>query len=229
MSVIPTSEPKAFAWSYSQLTGFETCGLRYYHYNVAKDVTEPDDSGLREGNRLHKAFENRILHAEPLPFGMGMYENMLTKIVAAPGATLGEQKLAITSSFTPVTFFHKDVWFRTVIDAAKIDATTARIFDWKTGKVKKDTTQLQLMSAAVFHHDKRIERVKAALVFVAHGQLEREEFVRGDVTEIWSEILPRVKALEHARVTNTFPPKPSGLCKRYCAVRTCAYHGRGTS
>ena len=216
----------AFSWSYSVLKNWETCPKRYYHYNVAKDVKEPETDQLREGNQLHKHFENRVKTQTPLPLGYKQYEPLLAKLIAAPGETYAEQKLALTSSFTPTTFFGKGAWFRTVIDFTKINGKIATVVDYKTGKVASDTTQLQLMSATLFAADPQIQRVKAALLFVAHGQMEREEFVRGDLTEIWGEILPRVKMVERARAAQHYLPTPSGLCRKYCAVVSCPHHGR---
>jgi hypothetical protein len=219
---------KPFSWSYSQLKNFETCPKRYYHYNVLKDVVEPESDQIREGNALHKAFELRIKDKAPLPLGMGYHEPVLAKLEKLPGKIYAEQKLALTSSFAPCAYFARgvDVWFRTVVDFAAIDAPNAIILDYKTGKVQQDTTQLQLMSATVFAADPSINRIKAGLMFTAYGQIEREEYVRDDLTEIWGEILPRVKLVERARASQEYPPKPSGLCKKYCAVMSCPYHGR---
>jgi hypothetical protein len=188
---------------------------------------EPETTQLRDGNALHKHFEDRIKAGTPLPLGYGQHEAMLAKIIAAPGKTYAEQKLALTSSFQPVAYFGRDVWFRTVVDCTKIDGEVARVFDWKDGKPKEDITQLQLMAAAIFAADAKVQRIKAALVFVNHSQVEPAEFRRDDLTEIWGEILPRVKAVQKARATQEYPPKPSGLCKKYCAVVSCPYHGRG--
>ena len=123
----------AFSWSYSVLKNWETCPKRYYHYNVAKDVKEPETDQLREGNQLHKHFENRVKTQTPLPLGYKQYEPLLAKLIAAPGETYAEQKLALTSSFTPTTFFGKGAWFRTVIDFTKINGKIATVVDYKTG------------------------------------------------------------------------------------------------
>lgn len=221
-----TTVGKPFAWSYSQLRNFETCPKRYYHYNVQKDVVEPQSTMMVEGNALHHHFEMR-LKGTPLPMGYGQYESILARILAADGTTYAEQKLAMTSSFTPVGYFGKGVWFRTIIDCTKHNGDKATVFDWKTGKVSQDITQLQLMAATVFCHLPQVQRVKSALVFVANDHVEPATFTREDLPEIWGEILPRVKLVEKARQSMEFPPKPSGLCKRYCAVVSCPYHGRG--
>lgn len=215
------------AWSYSQLKNAETCLKRWYHYNVAKDITEPETPQLVEGHALHAHFDARLSKGVPLPLGYGQYEAMLAKVAAAPGVLHTEQKLAITADFKPVAFFGRGVWLRTVIDAVKINGDRATVFDWKTGKPNDDETQLKLMAATIFVHQPQVERVRAALVFVGHGQTAPAEYVRGDQAEIWGEILPRVRAMQKARATQEYPPRPSGLCRKYCAVRSCVYQGRG--
>ena len=229
MSTTRTTVVNSFSWSFSQLENFETCAKRYAHYNVLKDVNEPETDQQREGKDLHKVFEDYLIgRRTDLPLGFGPHRGLLDKVKAAPGKLYGEQKLAITSSFLPCTYFSKNppAWFRTIIDIAIVNGDVARIFDWKTGKVKENITQLQLMAAALFAHDPNIQRIKSALVFVNQGHIEPAEFVREDLAEIWGEVLPRVKRMEKARSQTEFPPKPGGLCKRYCAVTSCAHHGR---
>jgi len=159
---------------------------------------------------------------------MGQHETLLARIADAPGRTYSEQKLALTDQFAPVGYFGKNVWFRTVIDAAKQpDDSFAIVFDWKSGKPTTDETQMQLIAATMMHHMPRLERVRTALVFVNHDHTERGEYVRGDLPEIWANILPRVNRLRQAREDEDYPPKPGGLCRRYCAVKTCPHWGVG--
>jgi hypothetical protein len=218
----------SFAWSYSRLKNFETCPKRSWHYDIAKDVKEPETAQLAEGGAAHKALENRIRHNTKLPLPYLHYEPMMARLAALPGQIYPEQRLALTKDFKPTPFFGGTAWFRTVIDFCNIRDKLAAVIDYKTGKITSDMTQLQLMSATILHTDPGVERVKAALVFVNNNHAERAEFVRGDIPEIWGEILPRVNKLEAAIDAQEFPPKPGGLCKRYCAVVSCPYHGRGT-
>lgn len=221
-----TTVVPGFTWSYSQLKNYETCPKRYYHYNVVKDVVEPETDELREGNQLHKALELRV-KGTPLPMGFTQYERIVTHFVGAGGTVYAEQKLALTSQFQPVAYFGRGVWFRTVIDVANVRGEFAVIGDWKAGKPKDDTTQLTLMAATLFAHQLQVRRVRAALIFLAHDEVKRDEFVREDLPEMWGSILPRVRQLEQARARQEYPPKPSGLCRRYCAVTSCPHYGRG--
>jgi hypothetical protein len=216
-----------FSWTWSKLKNFTTCPRRYYNYEVAKTVKEPESDALRAGNALHAHFDARISKGTPLPLGYGQYEDLCAKLAGAPGVIHTEQKLALTSEFKPTTWFGKDVWLRAIVDYAVVRPNqTATVLDFKTGRPSDDLTQLQILSATMFHHDTKLQRVKAALMFVGHGQVEQGEFTRASLPEIWSEVLPRVKQLSQARQENNYPPRQSGLCKKDCAVSSCEFHGR---
>lgn len=224
MSQPAATVAKPFAWSYSQLKNFETCPRRYAHYQVLKDVVEPETDQLKAGNELHAAFDKR-LRGIPLPLGYRQYEDLLARIIDAPGDTRAEQKLAFTKELKPCGYFAKDTWFRGVADCMKIRARSVSVFDWKTGKPAEDLTQMQLMATTIFIHMPEIERIKTGLVFVNHGETITGEFLRDDQKDLWDDILPRVAALQRARESMTFDPKPGRLCRRYCAVRSCEFCG----
>jgi hypothetical protein len=218
---------KGFTWSYSALKNYEACPRRYNEINVTKRVKEEESEHMRWGNAVHKAFENRVRHGTTLPLGMGMHEPFMRKLANAPGQVYAEQKLGITSEFKPSTFFGKQVWYRGIVDYANVrDTGLAILVDYKTGRPATDTTQLQLNAAMIFAHDKKVDRIRAALLFVGHEEVEKAEFMREDLTEIWSGILPRVAKLVQAQKEQHYPPKPGPFCRKWCPVASCPFHGK---
>jgi CRISPR/Cas system-associated exonuclease Cas4 (RecB family) len=224
--VNPVVTAPGFSWSYSALKNFETCPRRYYAYNVAKDVKEPESEALKTGHEIHAAFDARVSKGVELPAGMTMHEGLLSKLADAPGSTMTEQKLGLASDFSPTKFFGKTAWFRIVLDYVNVQGESATVVDYKTGRPTEDLTQLQLSAVTVFAHHARVQRVKTALAFVAHDQIERATFDRSSISEVWGEVLPRVKKLVEARQSQQYPPKPGGLCRRWCAVTSCPFHGK---
>lgn len=220
--------PEGFSWSYTALKNFETCPRRYYSYNVAKDVKEPESEALIKGKRIHEAFDARVAKGVPLPPGMTMHEGLLARLARAKGEIRTEQRLALGSDLSPSKFFGRTAWFRAVLDYTNVNEAGDRIvvIDYKTGKPSEDMTQLQLAAVTVFAHHTRARRVSVALAFVAYDQIERATFTREDTTEIWSDVLPRVRRMVDARQSQNYPPKPGGLCKRWCAVTSCPFHGK---
>jgi hypothetical protein len=102
------------------------------------------------------------------------------------------------------------------------------VLDWKTGKPSFDQTQLKLSAALVFASAPNVNLVRAGLVFINHDRVERSQYRRAELPAIWNEILPRVKKMQQAREKEEYPAKPSGLCKKYCLVTSCPYHGVGS-
>jgi len=217
-----------FTWSYSKLKNFETCPRRHLHYDILKDVQEADSPHLREGSALHKAFEERVRDGKTLPLPYAHHEPMLVKLIESPGDTMAEQKLALTDKFKPTGFFSANVWFRTVIDFCKVRPKSAIVVDYKSGKVTDDETQLALTAATLFHYAPGIEEVKAAFLFANNDKLIARTFHRDGLQGIWRDILPRVRRLEDATAENEYPPKPSGLCVKYCQVTSCPHYGTGS-
>ena len=102
----------------------------------------------------------------------------------------------------------------------------ALVIDWKTGKVSDDMTQLALSAATLFAHDPKLQEINTALIFTAYGEHVTESYSRSDVTSIWSRMLPKVNRLVDAHQTQHYPPNPGGLCRRWCSVTSCPFHGR---
>lgn len=221
----PQSKP--FAWSYSKLKNYETCPKRHFHYDIAKDVKEPESEELAYGNLLHKEIANRISKGKPMLSVFAEYEPWAVKMLTGPGNILVEQQLAIMRDFSPCPWFDKRTWFRGIGDVIKLSAPVALIIDWKTGKIVEDSSQLMLMAQCVFSHYPEIQAVRSAFVWLKHDAKTEQVFKRVDMPGQWAGLLPRVNQLEQANQTMTYPAKPGYLCKRWCAVNACPHHGEG--
>jgi hypothetical protein len=216
---------KNFAWSYSRLKNFETCPKRHFHYDIAKDVQET--GGFSEGMEMHRAFEARVSTGTKLPLPYSQHEAWITQLISAPGETYAEQKLALDKDFKPASW-RGNAWFRAVIDFCKVRPESIVIVDYKSGKPIEDDTQLALQAATVLHHLGDAVRVKSAFLFTGYDRLISHVYTREDIPRIWSQVLPRVRKLEKAMEMQDYPPKPSGLCVKYCSVTHCPYHGVGS-
>lgn len=216
------------AWSYSSLTKFETCPKQYYHTKVAKDVIDaPHDSALW-GSTVHKYLEDRVKQGTPLPESVAGYERLAAPIADKPGEKLVEKQMAVTSAFQPTGWFDKDTWCRGIVDVGVLTGKRGLLLDWKTGKRKPDSTQLKLFAALAFAHYPDLEVVTTGFVWLKEGAVDRESYTREQVPVIWREFVPRVQRLERAYESGSFPPKPSGLCGKWCPVpkSKCEFSGK---
>lgn len=210
--------PNVVPWSYTSLTGFETCPRRYYITRIAKEIVEPQSQAMIHGNEVHKAIEQDLKGERALPEKYAQYGPMLTKVKMVPGKRLVEQKVGLTKSYQPTTFFAKDVWVRGVLDLALVNTDTAVVLDWKTGKPKSDSDQLKLFAGMAFAMYPYVNTVKTGFAWLAHDKLDTAKFTRDDVPIIWREFNNRVARMENAQESGDYPPKPSGLCRSWCPV-----------
>jgi len=226
---------KPFAWSYTALQDYETCPHAYAAKRVYKTVKDEMSPEGLWGNEVHKKLEQRLVHKTPLPADMP-FEKWATVIERSiePGDELKcEMQLALNREFKPTGWFAKDAWCRGIVDVMLIkeNGATAYVYDWKTGKVKTDQTQLKLFVGILSRAYPDIERFITKFVWLKHNkvtpsQVEGDRFLKEWVPDIWREIYPRVKRMEEAYNAEVFPMKPNGLCGKYCPVITCPHNGR---
>lgn len=219
---------KEFAWSFSKLKNYDTCGKRYYEIDVAKNYKEEESEQLRWGNAVHKQMEIALLNGTPLPGEMQMFQKWVDRVRSRPGRLLVEQKFSVTRNFLPCAYFAPDCWYRGKGDAVVIDGNLGLVEDWKTGAVKPDSVQLMLMALCMFAMFKDLTHVVSEFIWLGEDEITSEVYTREGIIKDVLALLPRVDALEAAHKTLTFPPKPSGLCKKYCPVVSCPFHGKGS-
>lgn len=219
---------KPFTWSFSKLKNFETCARKFHEQDVLKNFQEGESEQLIWGNQVHEALA-KVLDGKlvKLPPEMVSYQKYVDMVNQLPGKLLVEQKYAITKDFGPTSYFAPNVWYRGIGDVVKIEGSRGTILDWKTGAIKVDSVQLMLMAQCIFSHYPEVQKVHTGFIWLKDDATTIEEYDRDSMVSAWAGLMDRVEALEGAFVTNTFPPKPSGLCRKWCAVSSCEFHGKG--
>jgi hypothetical protein len=219
--------PKPFQWSYSRYKAYDSCPRKHYECDLAKNFVDQSDQ-MRWGDEVHKALEAATLGDAPLPDSMRDYQYLVDEIRSGEGSLYIEQKFALTRDFRPVEFFHPDVWFRGICDVLRIGASghVALARDYKTGKIQHDSRQLMLMATCIFMHHPKVKRIRTEFIWLKEKCVTTETFQRGSIFNEWPPLMPLVKQMERAHKTQDYPPKPCGLCARYCPVVSCAYHGK---
>lgn len=215
-------------WSYSGLTSFETCPKRYFHIKVAKDVMDSPGEAAIWGSTVHKHLEDRVRDGIPLPQSIAGYERLAVPIVAHVGQKLVEQQMAVDVNLTPVDWTSDMAWCRGIVDVGVLTGKRVVLLDWKTGKRKADSDQLKLFAGLAFAHYPQLEVAVTGFVWLKAGVVDKQRFERSQVPFIWQEFLPRVQRLERAYGEDKFPPKPSGLCSKWCPVprHKCEFSGK---
>lgn len=211
-------------WSYSSLTAFETCPRQYQELRVLKNYAQGDTEATIWGKEVHGDLEFRIKDGTPLPERSAKWEPVAAKVASLKDSgytVLTEQQFTIDREFNMTGWTSHTAWARCIIDAAAINPDKAVLLDWKTGK-RKPSTQLMMSAGLVMHHY-GVKVVDTGFVWLKDGKIDKERFTREQLPEIWNEFLPRVRRLELAYETDTWPVRPSGLCNGWCPVKTCKF------
>jgi hypothetical protein len=219
------------AWSYSALTAFEDCPKRYYETKVTKRHKEVYSPQLSDGLNFHHAAEKTLKDRVPMPEPLKRYAPIIATVQCAadkPGATLDvERKMALDARLVPVPYFDRSVWVRAVTDFAVTSPSGKSVLagDWKTGKERPASAQLMLTAGVLFATEPLVDKVTTSFIWLQTGNVSKETFHRADVPMIWNSFNPRVHRMRQAFEADSFPPRPSGLCRNHCPVISCPMNG----
>ena len=208
----------ALPWSYSSLSAYETCPKRFYLTRISKQVSEPQTVATMHGNEVHKALEMYVGGKLALPEKYEEYKAVADKLRATKGNKLLEYKFGLTQDLKPTTFFAKDVWCRGVLDVCIVKDETAIVLDYKTGSRKLDGDQLRLFAGAAMSLWPHVDSVKTGYIWLKSAQIDTEVFSPAQKTEIFQDFAARVHRMELSQKNDSWPAKPSGLCRSWCPV-----------
>jgi hypothetical protein len=219
------------AWSYSSIKLFETCPRKYQAERVTKEVAYTDTDATIFGKEVHKCAEdflNGTISSVPPKFSF--IQPYLSRLQAYPGEKHCEMELGVKKvdgRLEACGFKDPDVWFRGIADLVIINGDMGWIVDYKTGKSAKyaDTRQLALMAAALFLKFPQLKKLKASLLFVVSKDFIKEDFQAEFGLSIFSELNGLLTHRETAYNTDTWNPRPNGLCRKWCSVKSCPHNG----
>lgn len=214
---------KIFPLSYSRLSTFEQCPAKFDYLHVTKSVRDEGSEHSLYGDRVHKALEE-YGKTKAAPAGaekeVARFLPLVDTILKQNGDKLFEYQMAIRRDKSPCGWFDNDVWLRSIADVLVIDDPTAFVFDWKTGKVRENPTQLKLFAAMVMSH-LPVNTVKTCYVWLQYEQVTMDTYHRADLPAIWSSLEPRLDYVQDTIEHGVFKTKPSGLCPWCPAKGVC--------
>jgi hypothetical protein len=218
------------SWSYSSLNLFKQCPRKYYRIRVAKDIVEPQAEHLIYGTEVHKAAEEYGRDGTPIPTKYDYIKPYVDTLLKSPGTQLFEYEMGLTKELTPCEFSSPNVWWRGIADFLAVPEgdKSAILVDYKTSKSARyaDTSQLELLSLAIFAHFPHIDIVNAGLLFVVSKEFIEIELDRNHQQELWKKWIKETDRLDKCFEYNTWNPSPNFTCRNYCPVLDCEHNGR---
>lgn len=221
-------------WSFSSWSAYQTCPRQFYELRLAKNFTEPKSQQILWGEEVHTALELHVKEAQPIPEKMAHFSPTIEKILQAPGDNYPELELACDINLRPTGFWDADTWVRGKGDLVKINGNKGITFDYKTGKKKPNSLQLDLMTVMAFAAFPDVEQMSTCFVwFQDPSRPTVKHYDRDHAPRLMDQFMPGVEDMEWSFANNVWPEKPSGLCRPNprtgfagCPVTTCPHNGR---
>ena len=205
-------------WSFSSLDQFNTCAKMYYLQRVSKQIVSAATEATVEGERVHLALELRVRDGKPLPKDLSRLENLCQTLAASNGEVYTEFEMALNRDLKPVSMDAPGAWCRGIADVLIVGENNLVGLDWKTGKPKPPSWQLELMAAMAFAHFPGKVKCKTGYVWLKTNEVVPQTFLAADLPKIWEGIISRVVRLEQAYEKDKWTPRPSGLCAGWCGA-----------
>jgi len=201
--------------SHSSLKQYANCPLAYYHERIMQDTPRMENAAATWGKDVHRHFELRTAQGTALPTNLKTFEQILAKFDGLP--TRAEWQLAIDADLKPTEWESPTAWFRGIIDLyVSIDAATALVLDYKTGKRRMDNDQLEACALLLFAHDPTLRVVRAGFLWTQLAQIDSCVYDRANINAMWAHLMARIRPVHKSHETDVWPARPSGLCG-WCA------------
>jgi hypothetical protein len=99
----------------------------------------------------------------------------------------------------------------------------ARLVDYKTGKKREKWEQLAMNAVHVFASYPFVDLIDARYYWTVDQTESRKVWHRSEVPMLWDMVLGDLRQYAEAFKSETWQPRPSGLCNGWCPVTSCSH------
>ncbi len=214
------------AWSYTGLSNYETCPFKFKREKIDKAYPFQESEATQWGTKVHKALEERVRDGKPLDKEVAHYEPLAAKLADMEGDKFFERQFCYNSELVPVDWFHPTAWLRAVVDLYIKRGSVIRAVDYKTNaKMKSDFDQLRLFAAVLMMEHPDVDTVEVKYLWLTPMKATSKTYTRDDYETIWREFMERAEKIEQSAMTDNWPKKRNGLCRKWCPVKDCEFSG----
>lgn len=217
----------------SLLNKFLTCPKQYENTYITKEFPYQQNEAAMLGDRIHKSVEAALKHGAaltPEADYMQKFVDWCRQMAAQPGWEMHVEKdLAITKSFEPCTWRgtkQNPPYMRGKADVFFVDHNNQLNIplDWKTGKVKHDKTQANILATCA-RYTTGYTKTLCMWVFMNYNDVIVTNMDLIDLNPV-ATTMQDIARYERACQENKFPATPNGLCRGWCDVLSCPHNGK---
>lgn len=220
------SRQKPLVGSYSLLNQYLNCPHATFHKYIGKTIPFVETPEMAWGNRVHKAFEDRVSKRIPLPDDMAHWEQFAAPFdpMWKPGHAQVELKCAINIKGESTGFFSDDAWFRGKLDLSLVNNTKAYLVDYKTGNPSyEDPFELEIGAVLLDARlSPKLRAIAGQYIWLKESRLGKM-YDLSDTNKTFAKMKHLMAEIEQDRARDWFEKRKSGLCG-WCAVQSCEHH-----
>ena len=212
--------------SFTSLKQFDDCPEAMRSIYVLKRYKKTYTPAITGGIDEHRALEQRIRYHQLLPEQIARAESLVRSLEQA-GKIEVELSLAVARDMTPIGFW--DGWLRGKYDVVTRWSADRRAFigDWKTGKVREASDQLEIGAMLLMANDPAIDSVTGANLWLqTNSPGIPYTFHRRNLESLWLKWSRRMLTIESTDLSEPWERRESGLCG-YCPVQDCPHYRGG--
>lgn len=211
--------PLKLIWTYTLLDAYENCNYKGFRkYLAPSDLRVPYVEGPAQawGNKVHKSFEKRINHGEPLLPDLAHHEPLMEH--AARFNPIAEMKLGMRPDGSPCSFHDcQDGDGRGKLDLVVLHDQMAAIFDYKTSKKpREDPRELAIQALLLKAKFPRLRQITGYYVWLTPGTIGKLHDV-SDTTSTWRRVQGMVADIRRKWAADFWPKSDNPLCP-WCEV-----------
>ena len=203
-------------YSFSALKLYEQCPAKYKFSRIDK-LEEPTGTAAERGKQIHAQLESVVKREIELSADTPeiMYlSDHITKWQAQNAQA--EMLIAVSQEWGVAEYNDPTALFRGVIDLYSEENATATVTDYKTGKLRDYSDQLEVYSTLVMSNKPHIEKVLPVIEFIDHKRTMQHAVIhRAKLPVLQEKLVGRLEVLDKDEL---HVPNPSYLCN-YCHFR----------
>ena len=214
------------SFSYSFLSQDENCPEAARHLFVLRDFKKSWTTA--EGIDIHKLLEQRLKAKQPLPDALRHAEPMVLSIEKHADKPIEvEVSYAVDRNLQPTGFWTGYLRGKYDVVVRYPQERRACILDWKSGKVRESSDQLELGALLLMANDPQIDQVSGVNAWLQKETIGTTyTFKRTEKGPLWAKWLARMNAIEKRDASVEWEKREGPLCA-YCPVKTCTYYRGG--
>jgi len=207
---------KLTAWSYSRISLWEQCPLKFKLKHIDK-LPEEQSPAASRGDTIHKEAAAFISGATTgFPPSLAKFDAQMWELHDLPrDSVVVEQQWGFTKSWRPTGWFGANTWFRNILDVGVVYPDGhSDVVDHKTGKEYPDhADQRELNALSLMCRFPDVSHVTSRMWYLDAGHetiAEFEQHQKGELQEKWEKRVAPMFA------DTVFAPRPNDKCK-WCA------------